>query len=175
MRMLRAISFPGLALGMSAFWIWLDQHIGWKGPQAVWPGVALIVAGLALSLWVTVLFAGRGSGSPHPLIRKTKHLVIAGPFKVVRNPMMWGIGAILIGLCLALGSVMLWVGFAGFLLFIAFFVPLYEERDMERRFGEEYREYCRQVPRWLPRLAGGEARRDGADEKPKSKEAGAGR
>jgi len=35
---------------------------------------------------------------------------------------------------------------------LSLFVPLYEERDMERRFGEEYREYCRRVPRWLPRL-----------------------
>ncbi len=175
MRFLRAISFPVVPLALTVFWIWLDGRMGWKGPQAVWPGVTLIVLGLALSTWVTLLFVGQGSGSPHPLVAKTKRLVIAGPFKIVRNPMMWGVAAILVGLCLALGSVGLWIGFAGFLLFIAFFVPLYEERDMERRFGEEYREYCRQVPRWFPRLTRGKARQDTADEEPKSKAAGAGR
>ena len=41
-----------------------------------------------------------------------------------------------------------------FIAFILWFVPAYEERDMERRFGEEYRRYCEQVPRWWPRLRG---------------------
>jgi protein-S-isoprenylcysteine O-methyltransferase Ste14 len=49
----------------------------------------------------------------------------------------------------------LWFGFAGFLLFVLFFVPYYEEHDMERRFGEEYRDYCRRVPRWWPRFRSG--------------------
>ena len=58
----------------------------------------------------------------------------------------------LIGLAFWLGSVGLWIGFVCFLLFVRWFVQFYEEPDMERRFGEEYREYCRRVPRWFPRL-----------------------
>jgi protein-S-isoprenylcysteine O-methyltransferase Ste14 len=83
-------------------------------------------------------------------VKKTKRLVNVGPYGVVRNPMMWGIGTLLIGLALTLGSVGLWFGFVLFLLFISWFVLNYEEPDMERRFGEEYREYCRQTPRWWP-------------------------
>jgi protein-S-isoprenylcysteine O-methyltransferase Ste14 len=66
--------------------------------------------------------------------------------------MMYGVGAILVGLTLWLGSVGLWFGLGGFVLFVSLFVPLYEEPDMERRFGDAYREYCRKVPRWWPRM-----------------------
>ncbi len=152
MLFLRAISLPGAAVLATLFWIWLDHRMGWKGPQAIGPGIVLIVLGTALAFWCVILFAVRGRGSPHPFVEKTQNLVIAGPFRLVRNPMMWGIGALLVGVCLVLGAASLWIGFVGFLLFISWFIPFYEEPDMERRFGEAYREYCRQVPRWLPRL-----------------------
>jgi len=66
---------------------------------------------------------------------------------------MWGVGALLAGTALWVGSVGLWLAFAFFVSLINLFVPLYEERDLERRFGEEYRDYC-----WrAPRPAGGRA------------------
>jgi protein-S-isoprenylcysteine O-methyltransferase Ste14 len=39
-----------------------------------------------------------------------------------------------------------------FVAFAALFVPFYEEPDMLRRFGDDYRAYCRRVPRWWPEL-----------------------
>jgi protein-S-isoprenylcysteine O-methyltransferase Ste14 len=39
-----------------------------------------------------------------------------------------------------------------FLLINAVFIPLLEEPLLRERFGDEYREYCRHVPRLLPRL-----------------------
>ncbi len=151
MLFLRVIWLPGAVLVATLFWIWLDFHMGWKGPQAIWPGIVLIVLGQGLALWCAALFLLRGRGSPHPFVVKTQNLVIVGPFKVVRNPMMWGVAATLVGLCLLLGSASLWIGFGCFLLVVYWFVRLYEEPDLERRFGEAYRAYCRQVPRWLPR------------------------
>ena len=35
---------------------------------------------------------------------------------------------------------------------VALFVQLYEEPTLRRMFGVEYEEYCRNVPRWLPRV-----------------------
>ena len=35
----------------------------------------------------------------------------------------------------------------------AVYFPLVEERGMEKRFGNEYRDYREHVPRWLPRLS----------------------
>jgi protein-S-isoprenylcysteine O-methyltransferase Ste14 len=115
-------------------------------------GALMIVAGALLSSWCAAIFLFVGKGSPHPFAMKTKRLVTTGPYGLVRNPMMWGIGTLLIGLALALGSVGLWFGLACFVLFVRWFVPYYEEPDMERRFGEEYREYCRRTPRWWPVL-----------------------
>jgi protein-S-isoprenylcysteine O-methyltransferase Ste14 len=34
----------------------------------------------------------------------------------------------------------------------AVYIPLLEEPLLEQRFGADYREYCRNVPRLLPRL-----------------------
>ena len=152
MDVLRFLSFPVAVIGSVIFWLWLDGAMRWKGVRVPWLGMALVALGGWLAGWCTLLFATRGQGSPHPLVAKTKHLVSSGPYAVVRNPMMWGVGGILSGIAFWLGSVGLWFGFALFLVFISFFVPGYEERDMERRFGEEYREYCRRVPRWWPRM-----------------------
>jgi len=149
---LRFVWFPAAVLGSVFFWLWLDRRMGWRGPHAPWLGAALFGAGLLLASWCNILFADIGGGSAHPFTAKTKHLVIAGPYRYVRNPMMWGVGALLVGLTLWMASIGLWFGFLLFLLFVSWFVPHYEERDMERRFGEAYRDYCRRVPRWLPRL-----------------------
>lgn len=143
---------PAAILGLIWFWLWLDRQMGWRGLHFPWLGRLLVLAGLLLVIWCNALFTSLGEGTAHPFTAKTKRLVIAGPYRYVRNPMVWGVGSLLVGLALWLGSVGLWFGFGGFVLFILFFVPYYEERDMERRFGEEYREYCRRVPRWWPRF-----------------------
>ena len=36
----------------------------------------------------------------------------------------------------------------------AVYFPLFEEKDLEKRFGEDYRRYKVHVPRWVPRLRG---------------------
>lgn len=150
--LLRFLWLPALIVGVTLAWIWLDTAIGWRGLHWPWVGRFLIVSGTVLAAWCAVLFRRIGKGTPHPFVAKTKMLVTSGPYRFVRNPMIWAAGMILTGLALWLGSVGLWFGFGGFLLFVCWFVPCYEERDLERRFGEEYREYCRNVPRWWPRV-----------------------
>lgn len=150
--LLRTLWLPAAVIGLVVFWLRLDRALGWRGLHLPWAGRGLVLAGALLVSLCFLLFLRLGRGSPHPFVAKTKRLVTAGPYGHVRNPMMWGVGAILVGLALWLGSVGLWIGFLLFLLFVSFFVPYYEERDMERRFGEEYRDYCRRVPRWFPRL-----------------------
>jgi protein-S-isoprenylcysteine O-methyltransferase Ste14 len=150
--LLRFLSLPVAVVLAVLAWLWLDSALGWRGVHLPWTGSMLMLAGTLLVSWCAWLFLRLGKGSPHPFVAKTKHLVIAGPYRYVRNPMMWGVGTLLAGLALWLGSVGLWFGFAGFLLFVRWFVRAYEEPDMERRFGQEYHEYCRRVPRWWPRL-----------------------
>ncbi len=153
--LLRFLWFPAAIVLIVLAWMGLDSVTGWRGPHAPWVGAALVLTGLALTGWCASLFADIGKGTPHPFTAKTRHLVVVGPYRWVRNPMMWGVGAILVGLALWLGSVGLWFGFVGFVVFIQWFVRHYEEPDMEKRFGEEYRHYCHQVPRWWPRFRSG--------------------
>lgn len=129
----------------------LDPLLG-PGIRAPLAGWILLSAGLGLAGWCCWLLVGRGRGTPHPFAAKTQRLVTDGPYGVVRNPMMWAVGAILAGLALVRGSSGLLIGWAAFLVYIPLFIRFYEERDMLRRFGEDYREYCRRVPRWWPRL-----------------------
>ncbi|HXZ26509.1 MAG TPA: isoprenylcysteine carboxylmethyltransferase family protein [Terriglobales bacterium] len=151
-QLLRAIWLPAAVILAIWGWLWLDRRMAWHGPQQQLLGGVLLVLGSMLVLWCFWLFLHLGKGSPHPFVAKTQRLVSSGPYGYVRNPMMWGVGAILIGLALCLGSVGLWFGFAGFVVFLRFFVRGYEEPDLRRRFGAEYEEYCRRVPRWWPRL-----------------------
>jgi len=150
--LLRAIWLPATVLLMVLGWLWLDALVGWRGLQLLWAGRLLVLTGLLLAAWCVVLFGAIGKGTPHPFVAKTKRLVVVGPYAYVRNPMIWAVGIILVGLALWLGSVGLWLGFLAFLTFVRWFVPRVEEPDLERRFGEDYRAYCRRVPRWLPRL-----------------------
>lgn len=152
MTFLRVIWLPATVILVVLAWLWLDAEVGWRGVHLPWAGWLLLLCGTSLSLWCMLLFLRVGRGSPHPFVAKTKHLVTSGPYRVVRNPMMWGVGAILVGLALFLGSVGLWFGLACFLLFVRAFVRGYEEPDLQRRFGAEYTDYCRRVPRWWPRF-----------------------
>ncbi len=149
---IRAVILPGFVVLIFIFWVRLDAVMGWRGPRIRWLAGPLLLVGAALVAWCIGLFRVLGRGTPLPFVAKTKRLVVSGPYRYVRNPMMWGVGAIIVGTALWVGSLGLWFGFATFILFVMLFVPLYEERDMQQRFGEEYREYCRQVPRWWPRF-----------------------
>jgi len=142
----------GIVFGLVLLALWLDRRMGWQGLQATVPGAALTATGLAMMLWCIFLFVHLARGTPHPFAAKTKRLVVVGPYRYVRNPMAWGGFTLVAGTALWSGSVGLWFFLGLLMLFVRWFVPYYEEPDMERRFGEEYRDYCRRVPRWLPRF-----------------------
>ena len=115
-------------------------------PFLVWSGVALVASGELLRLW-----AVRHIG----VVSRTRSdrlgpLVATGPFARLRNP-------------LYLGNIALWVGFAAsaglvwlippIVLLLAFeyhAIVRWEERLLEGRLGDTYREYAARVPRWIP-------------------------
>src|ERR1700730_2742376 len=115
-------------------------------------GVLLAGAGVALyfacAFWG---FALRGKGTPAPF-DPPKKLVMAGPYRIVRNPMYWSVALVMVGEAVAFRSLALAeiavAVFAGATLFVL----LYEEPTLRRKFGAEYEAYCRQVPRWIPRF-----------------------
>ena len=130
-------------------------NIGWglDGAVAALPvllGVALYAGGFALWLWTVRLFATIGKGTLAPW-DPTSRLVVEGPYLHVRNPMITAVIAMLLGETAFFGSIGIAV-LVGIFLFInhVWFIA-HEEPGLASRFGNEYREYRRNVPRWLPR------------------------
>jgi protein-S-isoprenylcysteine O-methyltransferase Ste14 len=113
-------------------------------------GFVVVAAGLVLfvaSLW---RFAGEGKGTLAPW-DPPRRLVLRGPYRFVRNPMISGVVFVLFGEALVLRSMPHAEWAAAFLALNLVYIPLLEEPMLEARFGESYREYCRHVPRFLPR------------------------
>ncbi|MBI4484013.1 MAG: isoprenylcysteine carboxylmethyltransferase family protein [Acidobacteria bacterium] len=144
-------AFVGLFLYLAKQVQWLDAALPLRFPVWVKPlGIVSIVLGGAIALVCGALFALRGQGTPAPF-DPPRHFVAAGPYRWVRNPMYLGGLLALVGFGLARRSpaILLLAGIAACAVHL--FVILFEERDLERRFGESYAEYQRQVDRWIPR------------------------
>jgi protein-S-isoprenylcysteine O-methyltransferase Ste14 len=129
--------------------------VGWGLDRAVAAlpvvlGGALIAAGFALWLWTVRLFARVGRGTLAPW-DPTRRLVVQGPYAHVRNPMISAVVATLLGEAALFGSPGILILAAAFLVINHTFFLVHEEPGLERRFGEEYREYRLAVPRWVPR------------------------
>jgi protein-S-isoprenylcysteine O-methyltransferase Ste14 len=98
-----------------------------------------------------MILAVRGRGTPLPLV-STRHLVVSGPYRHVRNPM--AIAGILQGIAVAM-----WLGSWLVLVYSALGAVVWhtlvrpaEERDLRARFGTAYTKYRDSVPLWLPAL-----------------------
>lgn len=120
------------------------------GLLCFWAGLLCAAAGLGLAVWSMSLFSRRGRGTPAPWDPPRK-LVVAGPYRHVRNPMITGVVLMLAAEALLLRSwwLALWalVFFAG----NSIYFPLVEEPGLVKRFGDDYRAYMDAVPRWIPR------------------------
>ena len=130
-------------------------RLGW-GLPAPWQllplgaGALSIAVGLRLLAQTIGLFASEGRGTLAPWDPPTR-LVVRGVYRRVRNPMISGVFAILLGESAIAGSRSLAVWCAIFAALNMTYIPLLEEPQLERRFGEDYRAYKRNVPRWIPR------------------------
>ncbi len=114
--------------------------------------VLLTTYGLWMAYRTCTLFLRVGRGTPAPW-DPPQQLVIEGPYRYVRNPMMSSVFALLGAECLVLGCVAI-VGWTVFFIVLnTIYIPLSEEPALEKRFGEAYREYKRDVPRWIPRMS----------------------
>jgi protein-S-isoprenylcysteine O-methyltransferase Ste14 len=130
--------------------------IVWLGGVNIEPmtaalGAVLVALGLALVVWTVRLFIKVGEGTLAPW-DPTSQLVVRGPYRYVRNPMITGVATMLAGEALFFRSWGIAIELAVFVAVNAIYFPLVEEPGLRRRFGVEYDEYCARVPRWLPRV-----------------------
>ncbi|MCU0631347.1 MAG: isoprenylcysteine carboxylmethyltransferase family protein [Methanolinea sp.] len=116
-------------------------------PPYSYLGAIVMLLGIWLMMWAASVFRKTGTG--FQLERGGSALVTSGPFQFSRNPMYLGILIWLIGFAILLGSLVVCVIPVIIFLLAEFILIPIEERRMEERFGEEYREYKGRVRRWF--------------------------
>jgi protein-S-isoprenylcysteine O-methyltransferase Ste14 len=134
--------------------VFLEQRWGVALPFPLFAGpvgAALLVLASALGIWSAVAMSTLGDGTPLPAAMPNR-LVIAGPYRWIRNPM--AVAGIVQGV--AVGIILqswLVVAYAvvGSLVWNYAVRPL-EESDLQKRFGEEFQQYRDTVRCWIPQV-----------------------
>jgi protein-S-isoprenylcysteine O-methyltransferase Ste14 len=131
-------------------------RFSWKLPSpnnflASLAGMGLIGLGLILLSWTISLFADLGHGTLAPWDPAEK-MVIEGPYRHARNPMISGVLLILLGEHVLLSAPAIFLWFLVFFVLNLIYMPIVEEKGLEARFGKAYQNYRHNVPAWIPRL-----------------------
>ena len=127
--------------------------LGWLQPDGPaparvrWSGLPLVLAGIAMAMAGSRLFARAGTNIV-PLTRSTT-LVTHGVFAWSRNPMYLGMFLALSGTALLVQAWAAWLVVIAFVALIRQRFVLREEALLRQTFGEAYADYCRTVRRWI--------------------------
>jgi protein-S-isoprenylcysteine O-methyltransferase Ste14 len=117
--------------------------------------IGLSILGLLFALWSNVVLYIVGRGGPLEVAGlevspKTQKLVVTGPYKYTRNPMLFGACAYYYAVAVYLNSVIAVAIVALFMNFMLIFVKLTEERRLLKEFGNDYEEYRQRVSMFVP-------------------------
>ena len=132
--------FIAAAFGMARIWAPL-------GDGLLWPGWALIAAGIALAVWSAVAFRrARTTIMPH---QSPSALVETGPYRYSRNPIYLADLVVLGGAALILGAPLAMILLVPFhqVLLRLFILP--EEAVLTRELGQPYLDFMARVRRWV--------------------------
>lgn len=145
--------------------LWRSLPKAFSYPGSLIVGFFLIAFGLALYCLSVAQFL-RVRGTPVPFSPPPK-LVTTGLYRFTRNPMMTGLFMQFFGIGIVLGSLSLVFIFTP--LFIAinvFELKKIEEPELERRLGEAYVKYKKELPMFFPfkKRGRGEGNRRNSDQ-----------
>jgi len=144
---------PGFVAGLVPFWMshWQFEAPFFGMPLFRFVGAILTTLGAIGLLDSFARFAVQGVGTPAPVF-PTRHLVVTGLYRYVRNPMYAAVVGTILGQSLILGNMKL-LEYGGLVwLLFHLFVLVYEEPTLKTSFGPEYKLFCSEVPRWIPRF-----------------------
>ena len=132
----------------------ISPAIGTTIPQLFAQAVGVLLLAVGLMLFAASLknFVTVGEGTLAPW-DPPRRLVVRGPYRYVRNPMISGVVFVLFGEALIILSRPHFVWALIFLAVNFIYIPLLEETGLRLRFGGSYVEYCRHVPRLIPRFS----------------------
>ena len=117
--------------------------------------VILLVVGLLFGIWSNIIQNIRGKGGPVQfadveISPKTQNLVVTGPYRYTRNPMLFGACMFYYAVAMYLNSIAAFVLVTSFMTLMLIFVKLSEEPRLRKDFGSEYEEYRRRVSMFIP-------------------------
>jgi protein-S-isoprenylcysteine O-methyltransferase Ste14 len=117
--------------------------------------VILLLLGLLFGFWSIVVQNMVGKGGPLEAVNievspKTQNLVVTGPYRYTRNPMLFGACVLYYAVAVYLNSVIAIAIVTLFMAFMLIFVKLIEERRLLKDFGSDYEEYRQRVSMFVP-------------------------
>jgi protein-S-isoprenylcysteine O-methyltransferase Ste14 len=114
-----------------------------------WLCTILLNASWPIALWASA--AMHNAGTRINPLRPVSALVTSGPFRYSRNPLSVSLVLLYLGLAFhsQIDSLWLLLLFPILLIVNHYGITLREERYLTAKFGDEYREYCAHVRRWV--------------------------
>ena len=113
------------------------------------------LVGVVFMIWSNIFLLKIGKGGPADgfnisISPRTKKLVVTGPYRYSRNPMVFGAFALYISIGIFLNSIICLVSILTCILFAVIYLKLTEEKRLLKDFGDEYEDYKNKVPMIFP-------------------------
>jgi len=145
--------FPALLFIIPAFVFdkWLQLPTLLSFPIRIIPGAVLIALGIFFLVSSTRAQREIGKGTPMPL-KATQKLVVEKPYSYCRNPLYFGLINFFFGISIMIGSPSSLVMVSICSAIILAYIKLIEEKELEKRYGNDYLEYKKVTPLLIPRL-----------------------
>ena len=156
----------GYLIGFSVFFLAIPYGLHATAKTAGGPGimgsqirlaVAFLfgVVGLVFAMWSNAALLFKGKGGPTDVFNvaitpRTKHLVITGPYRFTRNPMVFGALSCYVALAVYWNSLPALGVVAGLFVLITFYLKATEEKRLLHDFGAEYEAYRKRVAIIVP-------------------------
>ncbi|MBU0529198.1 isoprenylcysteine carboxylmethyltransferase family protein [bacterium] len=117
--------------------------------------IILLVIGLIYGIGSIIVQNSIGKGGPVEIGNieispKTENLVVSGPYKNTRNPMLFGTFSIYFAFALYINSITSVVLVSAIFVFMLTVVVKMEEKRLLKDFGNQYEEYRKKVSKFIP-------------------------
>lgn len=154
----------GLFMGLIPYGLWRLASWDWAIFSVrilPWDGVRFILAallsilGMVFVIWSNIFLLLKGRGGPTDIggicvSPRTQALVVTGPYRHTRNPMVFGVHAVYMALAVYLNSAACLAVLILFFLLIVKSVLKGEEKRLSEDFGEAYAIYKANTPMVVP-------------------------
>jgi len=114
--------------------------------------IFFFIIGLWLTIWsVRSFYNLGGEGTPGPW-KPVTNLIVSGPYRYIRNPMLLGVFFLLLFESIFFTSIPIFIWFITFFVGNIIYFKTIEEKGLIKRFGNDYENYKREVPMLFPKF-----------------------